>query len=132
VKLIVHLLLALNFIIATPAFAGPGGTTTPFPFGQAPEDLVGTWVNPSLNLKISVEHVRPVKGQTEKLFVVVTQGGLLRKGYMYFTGTEYCGVLFGADSQNLPICLKGRYGLLAMQSQQSRLYFTQERKPLKK
>lgn len=126
--LVLLLALQITMTAATSAFAGPGGTTTPFPFGSAPEDFVGTWTNPNYHASVVIQKVQSPDGKEVRLYMVMSQGESVSQGYLYFTGKTFCGVLFNSSGKNLPICLKGRFGLLSVETQNVRLYFTHDKR----
>jgi hypothetical protein len=123
-KFILLALLSLNLLWTVPVAAGPGGGTTPFPFGLSPEDLVGRWSNPVHGATLTIEHIRAAKGQSEKLFVVINDNRSVSTGYLYFATNQYCGIMYHNDGRSSPLCLRGRFGLLTVEANQNRFYFS--------
>lgn len=90
------LLLLLTFLSLSTSWArGPGDDPIPFPFRQAPDDLVGHWNGSQIGDEIVVKHIHAKKGEKDRLFIVTyLHGQKAGQGYLYFSDNQmYCGYI---------------------------------------
>lgn len=118
-KFAAFLVLALGFTTLPSAFAG-GGSTTPWPLYTA-EELVGTWADASNSTSMVIRDVPAAKGQPEKIFVIISHPPVVSQGYLVQTSEGFCGTLTRHDGISFPMCLRGRFGVVSLQSASNRL-----------
>jgi len=107
-------ILILIFMISFGATArGPGDSPTPFPLGQAPEDMVGKWNNLVKDEVIFITYIRNSQIAKAKLFASVFTGGhKSSQGYLYFNGEMFCGPMRKTSGGRYNLCVWKERGLL--------------------
>ncbi|RYZ86565.1 MAG: hypothetical protein EOP04_13630 [Proteobacteria bacterium] len=102
-----HFITAFLILFAVSAGArSPGDSPTPFPLGQAPEDMVGQWNNLDKDEKIVIMFIRNGQIEKAKLLASVFAGGRkTSQGYLIFNGEAYCGVMKKTRGGKYNLCV---------------------------
>lgn len=92
---------------------GPGDSPTPFPLGQAPEDMVGNWNNIEKDETIAIIFIQNGRIERPKLLATVyTDGKESSQGYLIFNDERYCGVMRKTRGGKYNLCVWKEHGFL--------------------